>query len=113
MTRRSGSIREDAYAYRHRGVVFYDKNKYDRTIADENQAIELRPDFAEAYFDRGRAHYQLDNHQEALADFSAAIRSNGSARSPSPGAPSSTTTARTMTWRWRTTTRPSASLPGC
>ena len=42
--------------------------------ADENKAIELDADYAEAYFDRGRAHYQLGKSEDALADFTAAIR---------------------------------------
>jgi tetratricopeptide (TPR) repeat protein len=40
---------QDAYAYRKRGLAWYNKGDYDRAIADYNKALEINPRDAEAY----------------------------------------------------------------
>lgn len=42
-------------------------------IEEFNQAIELAPDFAPLYYNRGHAHEDQGNLQAALADFNRAI----------------------------------------
>jgi len=44
---------EYAGTYNNRGVAYYMKGEYDRAIRDYNKAIELKPDCAEAYYNRG------------------------------------------------------------
>lgn len=64
----------DAEAYLKRGEAFADAHKYDEAIADYNMAIRLRPDYAEAYNDRGHAyHWKGGNADRAIADFTRAI----------------------------------------
>jgi tetratricopeptide (TPR) repeat protein len=42
-----------AEAYNNRGVACYAKGKYDRAVADYNQAIALNPHYVLAYYNRG------------------------------------------------------------
>jgi tetratricopeptide (TPR) repeat protein len=63
-----------AEAYLKRGEANADAHKYDDAIADYNMAIGLRPDYAEAYNDRGHAyHWKGGNGDRAIADFTRAI----------------------------------------
>jgi tetratricopeptide (TPR) repeat protein len=45
-------------------------------MADLNKAIELRPDYAEAYFERGLKHDLANDSAAALADYNKAIQIN-------------------------------------
>lgn len=42
-----------------------------KAINDLNLAIKLKPDFAQAYFDRGMAYESLSQYPRALSDFAA------------------------------------------
>lgn len=59
--------------YLQRGENFAGLHEYDRAIADYNMAIQLKPDYAEAYNDRGFAYYLKGNGERAIADFTRAI----------------------------------------
>jgi tetratricopeptide (TPR) repeat protein len=48
--------------------------KYDRAIEDYNEALRLKPDFAQAFSDRGAALYFKGEYQKAIADYDEAIR---------------------------------------
>ena len=64
----------DAEAYLKRGEASAGAHKYDQAIADYDMAIRLRPDYAEAYNDRGHAyHWKGGNADRAIADFTRAI----------------------------------------
>ena len=39
--------------YSNRGAVYRNKEVFDRAIKDYNKAIELNPELAEAYYNRG------------------------------------------------------------
>ena len=43
-------------------------------ISDYDLAILLKPDFAEAYSNRGAAKHELERHEDAIADYDEAIR---------------------------------------
>ena len=45
--------------------------KYDRAIEDYNEALRLKPDFAQAFSDRGAAWYFKGEYQKAIADYDA------------------------------------------
>ena len=45
------------------------RGKYDIAIADYNKAIELDPQLAVAFYNRGMAYYQKGQYSEAIADF--------------------------------------------
>jgi tetratricopeptide (TPR) repeat protein len=59
--------------YLKRGEDFAGVREYDRAIADYNTAIQLKPDYAEAYNDRGFAYYLKGNGDLAIADYTRAI----------------------------------------
>jgi len=64
----------DAEAYLQRGEAAAGAHRYDQAIADYDMAIRLRPDYAEAYNDRGHAyHWKGGNGDRARADFTRAI----------------------------------------
>ena len=56
-----------------RGEDFSGTHEYDRAIADYTTAIQLKPDYAEAYNDRGFAYYLKGDGERAIADYTRAI----------------------------------------
>ena len=48
--------------------------RIDAALADFDQAIRLRPDFAYAFYGRGKAYMVLEKPREAKADFIEALR---------------------------------------
>lgn len=58
--------------YRHGGVDCA-KGDYDHAIVNLTKAIELNPNFAEAYNNRGIAYRKKGNHTCAIADYTKAI----------------------------------------
>ena len=49
-------------------------NDLESAIAAYDEAVRLKPDYAEAYNNRGNAKHDLDRHEDALADHDEAIR---------------------------------------
>lgn len=47
----------------------YVKGQYDKAIEDYNKAILLKPDLAEAYFNRGVAYQSKGQKNMAIADY--------------------------------------------
>ena len=47
------------------GLQKLNSNQLDQAIADFNQAIELMPDFVQAYFNRGAAYFEQKKYKEA------------------------------------------------
>jgi tetratricopeptide (TPR) repeat protein len=64
---RTALTAEDYYA---RGLEYLENGDYDSAIAEFTQAINLNPDFAEAYYNRSEAYYRLGN---AYANYNWAI----------------------------------------
>ena len=69
-----------AIAYFMRGRALYviqrdsrSKGELDRAIADFSSAIELKPNYVEAYARRGRAHASMGQYDRAIADYNKAI----------------------------------------
>jgi len=52
-------------AYYLRGCAKINEKKYKDAIADLNQAIELKPDYADAYFNIGRVYFLLNDEEKA------------------------------------------------
>jgi len=63
-----------AIAYFHRGDAYQAKDESGSAIRDYDEAVRLRPDFAEALNNRGNAHDDLGDHVQAIRDYDAAIR---------------------------------------
>jgi len=59
--------------YLKRGEDLSGARQYDQAIADYTTAIQLKPDYAEAYNDRGFAYYLKGDAERAIADFTQAI----------------------------------------
>ncbi|MCD6213540.1 MAG: tetratricopeptide repeat protein, partial [Candidatus Desulfofervidus sp.] len=51
-------------------------NEHERAIEDFSEAIDLNPDDAEAYINRGNAHTNLNKHERAIEDYGKAIELN-------------------------------------
>lgn len=62
-----GSI-DDADAYFMRGSLYHIQGKFANSISDFNDAIRLRPDFAAAFEERGRAKVEAGRIEEGHAD---------------------------------------------
>jgi tetratricopeptide (TPR) repeat protein len=64
----------DADTYFNQGLAKRESGDYKGAIADYNQAIQIKPDFAEAYKNRGSAKDDLGDYQGAIADYNQAIQ---------------------------------------
>ncbi|MDR1602709.1 MAG: tetratricopeptide repeat protein [Tannerella sp.] len=47
---------KQAKEYFQRGYAYYYKGDYDKAIESYHKAIELKPDYAEAYYNQGNAY---------------------------------------------------------
>jgi len=63
----------DAYDYYIKGVQQGLRNAYSQAIASYTQALELRPQWVEAYLRRGEIYYRMGNDRAVLADCNQAI----------------------------------------
>ncbi|NJO52826.1 MAG: tetratricopeptide repeat protein [Leptolyngbyaceae cyanobacterium RM2_2_4] len=71
---------EEAETYFNRGLERYRQGDLEGAIADFNRAIELNPEFADAYNTRGNLRYSLEGDVAgAIADFTRAIDLNPNA----------------------------------
>ena len=61
-------------AYHNRGNTYQSKGDYERAIGEYDTAIKLRPDYAEAWFARGRAHFALAQFAAAITDFRQSLK---------------------------------------
>ena len=52
-------------AYYYRGCAKVNAMKYNEAIADFEKAVELKPDYADAYFNLGRTYILLNNEEKA------------------------------------------------
>lgn len=62
-----------AWDYLSKGNRAYDENEYDKAIEYYNKAIELDPDFADAYNNRGIAYRRKGECAKAIEDYNKAI----------------------------------------
>ena len=75
-----GSIRErarrpDAEDYNQKGDEYFDAGQYDKAAESYQQAIRLRPDYAEAHLNLGETHFNLGRYDEAIASTKKRLRS--------------------------------------
>ncbi len=73
----SESVENSAESFYNRGlnlVGFGGNVRYDRAIAHFTRAIELNPDFANAFHSRAYAYYSIDDYPRAIADYTQAIQ---------------------------------------
>jgi tetratricopeptide (TPR) repeat protein len=72
-----------AGAYHQRGLMYGNKNDYDRAIADHTKAIEILPLYADLYYDRGIAYFNKGDHDRAIADYRRTLANDPNHRSAS------------------------------
>ncbi len=58
----------------NRGLAYKNLGDYPQAMKDFDEAIRIKPEYAEAYYNRGLAHKALGNAGQAIADYSRAIR---------------------------------------
>lgn len=56
-------------AYYHRGCVKVNESKYKEAIADFEKAVELKPDYADAYFNLGRTYFMIGDEDMACKNY--------------------------------------------
>ena len=66
-------IHYKAYEAFYRGLSAIDKGDFDKAIRDFTTAIELKPDFAEAYNNRGNAYSRKGDFDTAIQNYDTAI----------------------------------------
>jgi tetratricopeptide (TPR) repeat protein len=76
-TRTIKSNPKDGNAYRRRGVIEYQNEKWDRAIADFDRAIQLNAKDDHAWYDRGAARAEKGEYAAAAKDIQRAIDLNG------------------------------------
>jgi tetratricopeptide (TPR) repeat protein len=65
---------KDASFYHEQGIAAYHNGDVALAIADFNVAIQLNPNFKNAYIDRSIAFYRMRNFHRAFADIAQAVR---------------------------------------
>jgi len=68
----------DPNTHFNRGKTNYDKKDYDRAITDFTKAIQLDPDYVEAYKYRALAYYEKGNYDKVFADCNETIQRGNS-----------------------------------
>ncbi len=61
-------------AYYYRGCAKVNAKKYQEAVADFEKAIELKPDYADAYFNLGRTYYLMNNEDKACENYKLAAQ---------------------------------------
>jgi len=64
------------YIYYYRGNANYWVKNIQRAIQDYDKSIQINPQFAEAYFNRGATYSDLGDYQSAIQDFDKVIQIN-------------------------------------
>lgn len=60
------------------GLIALNEKKYDEALVYLSRAIKLEPDFAETYFLRATAYYEMKNYEKAISDYTSCIKYNPS-----------------------------------
>ena len=63
-------------AFYNRGFAKYNLKDFQGAILDFNKALELKPNYFEAFIARGQSFSKQDNHPLAIQDYNEAIRLN-------------------------------------
>ena len=61
-------------AYYYRGCARFNMREYEEAIADFEQAVALKHDYADAYFNMGRAYYLTHDEDKACENYKLAAQ---------------------------------------
>ena len=75
-THKKLDVEPDAQGNLQRGIEAYERGDMAGAINYYDKAMELNPDYADAYYYRGRAYYDNNNDADAIEDFNNAIELN-------------------------------------
>ena len=67
---------ETAEEWKEKGISLAMSGEYEKAIECFDKAIELNPNYADAYYDRGLTYYQLKRYEKAIEDYNKAIELN-------------------------------------
>ena len=67
------ALNPSADAYYRRGIYYYKREIYERSIRDFYQAIDMKQDFTDAYFYRGNSYFERGDYDAALKDFNKSV----------------------------------------
>lgn len=62
--------------YNNRAIAYADLGNYEQAFDDFRQAIDIDPDYEQAYYNRGETYFQMAEYDNAFADFNQAININ-------------------------------------
>ena len=65
--------RREAVIHNNRGIAYRDEGDYDHAIEDYTKAIERKPAFAKAYYNRGEAWLHLGEWDKAKLDLTVSM----------------------------------------
>ncbi|MBF0279364.1 MAG: tetratricopeptide repeat protein [SAR324 cluster bacterium] len=60
--------------YNYRGLTYLGLGQYDLALKDYNKALQMDPEYVNAYLNRGNTHIRLAQNEQALLDFNQAIK---------------------------------------
>lgn len=66
----------DAHSHRNRGMALEGQGQLEGAIADYTQAVSLKIDFADTYYNLGNLHARRGEHTESLQNYDSAIQLN-------------------------------------
>ena len=55
-------------------MVYYSIDKFDESVKDNTKAIELKPEFADAFINRGLSGSRINLYENALSDYVSALK---------------------------------------
>ena len=61
-------------AYYYRGCAKVNEQKYTEAVLDFEKAVELKPDYADAYFNLGRTYYLMNDEDKACEYYQLAAK---------------------------------------
>jgi tetratricopeptide (TPR) repeat protein len=73
---KSATLENTAYTFYIKGIAFDNDSNYENAIIELTKAINLNPNYSEAYDRRGMVYVKMIKYNKALKDFNRAIKIN-------------------------------------
>lgn len=61
-------------AYYYRGCAMVNAMRYNNALADFHKAVEIKPDYADAYFNLGRTYFLMNDQDKACENYKLAAQ---------------------------------------